>query len=215
MWLLPSSGSASLEARPTTLNSVKDAGTSSRWVHAVQTTDTSNSLEVFVPPGRRIVTPTGARTIHSAAPRVIRVSVHRTSSGYGRTLHPPLHPPFTHAAGEDIMVPAGAKAGSLVILRVPESSCIESWSESHVGGAVGYAPTSGERPDLGAPDEAFVQAPSSMEAGDTFQVRAPYALRQRVHVLARDEDEDEYHSSSHRGALPWPRAESGCPTDLR
>ena len=67
MWLLlPYSGSASLEARPTTLNSIKDAGTSSRWVHAVQTTDTSNSLEVFVPPGRRIVTPAGARTIHSA-----------------------------------------------------------------------------------------------------------------------------------------------------
>ena len=86
------------------------------------------------------------------------------------------------------MVPAGAKAGSLVILRVPESSCIESWSESHVGGAVGYAPTSGERPDVGAPDEAFVQAPSSMVAGDTFQVRAPHALRQLVHVLARAED---------------------------
>ena len=67
MWLLlPYSGSASLEARPTTLNSIKDAGTSSRWVHAVQTTDSSNSLEVFVPPGRRIVTPAGARTIHSA-----------------------------------------------------------------------------------------------------------------------------------------------------
>ena len=82
------------------------------------------------------------------------------------------------------MVPAGAKAGSLVILRVPESSCIESWSESHVGEAVGYAPTSGERPDLGEPDEAFVQAPSSMEAGDTFQVRAPhtrpYAARART-----------------------------------
>ena len=67
MWLLlPYSGSASLEARRTTLNSIKDAGTSSRWVHAVQTTDSSNSLEVFVPPGRRIVTPAGARTIHSA-----------------------------------------------------------------------------------------------------------------------------------------------------
>ena len=70
------------------------------------------------------------------------------------------------------MVPAGAKAGSLVILRVPESSCIASWSESYVGGAAGYAPTSGERPDHGVPDEAFVQAPSSMEAGDTFQMFA-------------------------------------------
>ena len=96
------------------------------------------------------------------------------------------------------MVPAGAKAGSLVILRVPESSCIESWSESHVGGAVGYAPTSGERPDLGGPDEAFVQAPSSMEAGDTFQVRAPHthALMKLVHVPARAEEQG-------RASLEW------------
>ena len=131
MWLLlPHCSSASIEARPTSLNSLKDAGTSSHWVHAVQPADTSNSLEVFVPPGRKIVTP----------------------------------------AGEDIMLPEGAKAGSLVILRVPESSCIESWSESHVGGALGYAPSSGERPDHGSPDEAFVQAPSSMRAGDTFQM---------------------------------------------
>ena len=68
------------------------------------------------------------------------------------------------------MVPAGAKAGSLVMLRVPEASCIASWSESELGGAAGYAPTSGERPNLGAPDEAFVQAPSAMKEGDTFQM---------------------------------------------
>ena len=66
MWLLlPCSGSASLEARPTTMTSLKHIGTSKRWVHAVQTTDASDSLEIFVPPGRRVITPAGARTHHS------------------------------------------------------------------------------------------------------------------------------------------------------
>ena len=57
-------------------------------------------------------------------------------SGQGTPLRP-------RCAGEDITLPEGAKAGSLVILRVPEAACIASWSEAYVGGAVGYAPGCG------------------------------------------------------------------------
>ena len=81
MWLLVQySGSASIEARPTALAGMKHAGTSSRWVHAVQTTDSSNSLEVFVPPGKKVVTPAGARATWRAE-SVGHVTVHRVVRG--------------------------------------------------------------------------------------------------------------------------------------
>ena len=51
-------GSVSLQARPTTLNQGQAS-----WVHAVQTTDVADTLEVYVPSNRKIITPAGVARV--------------------------------------------------------------------------------------------------------------------------------------------------------
>ena len=65
------------------------------------------------------------------------------------------------------MVPSDARVGTLVMLKVPESACVASWSSSSSSSSSssGGAPTKG-----GARDEVFVQVPRGLRSGDVIQM---------------------------------------------